>query len=139
MIFYLSPVTYADFTRSQWLTDLSRELPSAQLDGFDVSEDQYPNKAWLPSNISLSHLDITKEIPPNLEGMYDLLHVQLFLCVVQRDGPAAILAQLYKLLSGSSSQSDKAMLISLLQSQGVIFNGSNTTPSLSESCHLILH
>ncbi|MCJ1366387.1 hypothetical protein MMC16_005515 [Acarospora aff. strigata] len=88
----------ADFTCSQWLIDVSRELPSAQLDGFDVSEEQYPSGAWLPSQISLRQLDITKSIPPNLEGSYDLVHVQLFLCVVQKDGPAAILKELYKLL-----------------------------------------
>ena len=80
---------------------MSPELPSAQLDGFDVSEEQYPSKAWLPAHISLSQLDITKDIPPNLEGTYDLVHVQLFLCVVQKDGPAAILRELYKLLSKS--------------------------------------
>lgn len=84
---------------SQWLIDVSPDLPAGQLDGFDVSEEQYPCKAWLPSHVSLSHLDITKQIPPHLEGVYDLVHVQLFLCVVQKDGPAAILKEMYKLLS----------------------------------------
>ena len=96
------PTNHADFARSQWLIDVGHDLPSAQLDGFDVSEEQYPCKAWLPSNISLSALDITKEIPPHLEGVYDLVHVQLFLCVVQKDGPAAILKELWKMLSASS-------------------------------------
>ena len=84
----------ADFACSQWLIDVSRELPLAQLDGFDLSEEQYSSGAWLPSHISLRQLDITKSIPPSLEGMYDLVHVQLFLCVVQKDGPAAILKEL---------------------------------------------
>ncbi|MCJ1457254.1 hypothetical protein MMC28_007621 [Mycoblastus sanguinarius] len=88
----------ADAMSSQWLLDVSRELPSAQLDGFDISEDQYPNKAWLPAHITLRQLDITKPIPPDLEGLYDLVHVQLFLCVVQKDGPANILKELCKLL-----------------------------------------
>ena len=87
---------------SQWLIDISSELPLAQLDGFDISEDQFPCKAWLPSRISLSQLDITENIPQHLEGLYDLVHVQLFLCVVQKDGPAAILNQLVKLLSAFS-------------------------------------
>ena len=125
--------------RSQWLIDISRDLPSAQLDGFDVSEEQYPCKAWLPSDITLSQLDITKEIPSHLEGVYDLVHVQLFLCVVQKDGPAGILKKLYKLLSASSQQSVKAILISPIQSLGGTFNGSNTTRPLSKSCHQILH
>lgn len=105
IVFDVSSINHTDFARSQWLIDVSTELPSAQLHGFDVSEDQYPSKSWLPSQVSLSQLDITKEIPPNLEGTYDLVHVQLFLCVVQKDGPAAILKELYKLLSASFRQS----------------------------------
>ena len=91
----------ANIARSQWLIDVSRDLPSAQLDGFDLSKEQYPCKTWLPSSISLSELDITKEIPIHLEGIYDLVHVQLFLCVVHQDGPTAILKEIYKLLSAS--------------------------------------
>ena len=100
--FIVSPRNHADSARSQWLIDISPDLPSAQLDGFDISEEQYPCKAWLPSHITLSQLDITKEIPLHLEGTYDLVHVQLFLCVVQKEGPAAILKELRKLLSASS-------------------------------------
>ncbi len=135
----VSPLNYADFERSQWLIDVRPELPSAQLDGFDISDDQFPSKAWLPRQISLSQLDITKDIPSDLEGMYDLVHVQLFFCVVQKDGPAAIVEQLYKLLSASSLRSDRVVLISFVQSPEGISNGSSTTQSLSKSCHRILH
>ncbi|MCJ1347139.1 hypothetical protein MMC31_005360 [Peltigera leucophlebia] len=86
----------------QWLIDTTDQIRSSQLDGFDISTDQFPNKAWLPANVSLHQLDITKPIPASLEGLYDLVHVQFFLCVVQRDGPAAILKELYKMLSTSS-------------------------------------
>ena len=89
----VSPLNYADFVRSQWLIDLSPDLPSAQLDGFDVSEDQFPSQDWLPSHVSLSQLDITKDIPSVLHENYDL---------VQKDGPSRIIDQLYKLLSTSS-------------------------------------
>ena len=83
----------------QWLVDVSQEITSAQLDGFDISKDQFPSKAWLPPQISLDELDITKPIPSSLEGKYDLVHVQLFLCVVQKEGPIGILRELFKLLS----------------------------------------
>ena len=135
----VSPLFYADFEHSQWLIDVRPELPSAQLDGFDISDDQFPSKAWLPRQISLSQLDITKEIPSDLEGMYDLVHVQLFFCVVQKDGPADIIEQLYKLLSASFLQSDRVMLISFIQNPEGISNGSNTTQPHSKSCHRILH
>ena len=83
----------------QWLIDVSHEIPSAHLEGFDISKQQFPSKAWLPSQIFLDELDITKQIPSSMEGKYDLVHVQLFLCVVQKDGPMAILKELFKMLS----------------------------------------
>jgi len=84
---------------AQWLIDVSHEIPSAQLDGFDISKAQFPSKAWLPAQISLDELDITKPIPSSLEGKYDVVHLQLFLCVVQKDGPLTILKELSKMLS----------------------------------------
>lgn len=83
----------------QWLIDVSHEIPSAQLDGFDISKDQFPSRTWLPSKISLNELDITKPILSSLEGEYDVVHLQLFLCVVQKDGPLVILKELSKMLS----------------------------------------
>ncbi|KAL8687373.1 MAG: hypothetical protein Q9218_006434 [Villophora microphyllina] len=83
---------------AQWLIDVAHEFPSAELDGFDISGNQFPSSAWLPSNITLTELDITKSIPANLEGQYDLVHVQLFLCVVQKEDPSIILKELFKML-----------------------------------------
>lgn len=89
---------------AQWLIDVNRLLPSAQLDGFDISKDQFPSTAWLPAQISLQELDAMKPIPSSFENKYDIVHVQLFLCVVQRDGPDTILKQWYNMLSVSSSK-----------------------------------
>ena len=83
----------------QWLIDVNREIPSARLAGFDISRHQFPAKEWLPSQVFLDELDITNPIPSSLEGQYDLVHVQLFLCVVQKDGSLGILKQLSKMLS----------------------------------------
>lgn len=86
---------------AQWLIDVSNEMPSAQLDGFDISKDQFPVKSWLPPQISLRELDVTEPIPAHLEGLYDVVHVQLFLCVVGKDNLTNILRGLHKLLSMS--------------------------------------
>ena len=42
-----------------------------------------------------------KPFPSSLENKYDMVHVQLFFCVIQRDGPNNMLKQLYKMLSMS--------------------------------------
>ena len=122
---------------AQWLIDVNRLLPSAHLDGFDISKDQYPNNAWLPAQNSLQELDIMKPIPSSLEDQYDIVHVQLFLCVVQRDGPEHVLKQLYKLLSMSSPDTlslserssrispvgDHFFLLIMIKGQAATFNG----------------
>ena len=84
---------------SIWLVDVNRQLPSVHLDGFDNSIDQFPSKGWLPDNISLSRLDVLKPIPEELKGKYDLVHVRLFLAVVQDDDPTPILRNLMDMLS----------------------------------------
>ena len=82
-----------------WLIDVNRQLPSARLDGFDVSADQYPPKEWLPANLSLKTLDVHKPVPEELKGKYDIVHVRLFLTVVKNDNPLPILENLMEMLS----------------------------------------
>lgn len=88
----------------QWLIDVSHEIPGAQLDGFDISQEQFPSKAWLPPQISLEKLDITRPVPEALHGRYDVVHVQLFLCVARKDNVEDILIELFKMLSKPKSR-----------------------------------
>ena len=84
---------------SIWLVDVNRQLPSVHLDGFDISVDQFPSKEWLPENIALHRLDVLQRIPEELKGKYDLVHVRLFLAVVQDYDPTPILRNLMDMLS----------------------------------------
>ncbi len=82
-----------------WLVDLSRQLPSAHLDGFDISDEQFPPKQWLPAKLSLQTLDVFSPIPDDLVGKYDIVHVRLFVLVVRNDDPTPILRNLTSMLS----------------------------------------
>ena len=84
---------------SIWLIDVNRQLPSVHLDGFDISVDQFPAKEWLPDNITLRRLDVLQPISEELKGKYDLVHVRLFLAVVQNYDPTPILRNLMDMLS----------------------------------------
>ena len=55
----------------QWLIDVSGEISSARLDGFDISRAHFPAKECLPSGIFLNELDIPKPVPFSLEGHED--------------------------------------------------------------------
>lgn len=70
-----------------------------QLDGFDVSGEQFPVPEYLPNNVRLYEQDAMKEPPQELQGQYDVVHVRLFLAVITGEDPGTVLGTCYKLLS----------------------------------------
>lgn len=83
-----------------WLVDLARNLPpSAHIDGFDINLSQCPPKEWLPTNISVHLRDCTAPFPDELNGTYDIVHIQLFHLGVQNNDPEPIVRNLIRLLS----------------------------------------
>lgn len=86
-------------SKSIWLLDLAKCVPaSTRLDGFDISNAGYPQKSWLPSNVTLQEMDASKEPPINLQGKYDVVHIRLFLIVVEDNDPMPFLKHCIKLL-----------------------------------------
>lgn len=85
---------------SIWLIELAEKLPAtAQLEGFDISTAQFPALEWLPQNVTLTKLDILAPIPEELVAKYDIVHVGLFVTVVEEDDPLPILDKLLSMLS----------------------------------------
>ena len=82
-----------------WLVDLAKELPNAQLDGFDVSTAQFPHRKWLPPNVTLRQMDAYGEVPQELVGRYDIVHIGLVVVLVKDGNPGRLLTNLLKLLS----------------------------------------
>lgn len=81
-----------------WLLDLARDLPSAQLDGLDISLAQAPPKQWLPKNVNLRTWNAMNDVPSDLVGQYDLVHVRLLVLVVDNSDPRPMLRNLITLL-----------------------------------------
>ncbi len=92
-------VTIANHQIRIWLLDLARKYPSARLDGYDISNAQFPPTTWIPANTTLTCLDILKPVPEFLRGKYDIVHVGLVVLVVEKDDPFPILDNLLALLS----------------------------------------
>lgn len=70
-----------------WLSELHTSLTkaniSAQLDGFDINPINFPDPAYLPYSVSLKQLDIlTKPLPAELIGVYDIVHIRAFVSIV---------------------------------------------------------
>lgn len=120
-----------------WLIDLARELPSAaQLDGFDIELKQAPPAAWLPENMKMCHFDVfDPNISPDLIERYDVVHVRLFLLVVQRSDPRPILNNIHKLLKpGGWLQWDD---LDTFAHRVVKTDDALSTPALSKLCDVV--
>ena len=83
-----------------WLLDFARRHPgAAQLDGLDISLDQVPDKAWLPSNVSFYLYDIYDEPPDYLVEKYDIINVRHLTLVIKDNDPTVVIRNLLKMLS----------------------------------------
>jgi len=99
-----------------WLCDLAKHAPlSAQLDGFDISGDQFPHSSCLPQNVTLRKLDATTSPPDALCGVYDVVHVRLLFGVIKHNDPTAVLKHCIKLLKPDGYLQWDEMDPSLLQ------------------------
>ena len=88
---------------SIWLAELARELPdSVHLDGFDISDEQYPPSSWYGDNVSLQKLDIFKPVPKELQGRYDVVALRFFMCVASDDNIQVVVDNLCAMLSKSA-------------------------------------
>lgn len=97
--------TTADTAYRIWLLDVARSLPpSTMLDGFDISLAQCPPRGWIPPNVNFKELDIFGEIPSDLQGIYDVVHIRYMVLVVKENNPLPILRNLFKLLSTFAKQ-----------------------------------
>ena len=95
---------YLSYVYRIWIVDTNREFSSAVFDGFDISEDMYPQKVWLPANVLLRTLNIKEPVPAELVGQYDIVNLWLFIDIVDNDDDAKnILSNLKTLLSTISS------------------------------------
>lgn len=85
-----------------WLCDLLRDPAMApytlQLDGLDVDLKNAPVPEWVAPSISLRQWNIFDEVPDDLRGKYDVVHLRLLVLVVQESNPLPIIDKVFQLL-----------------------------------------
>ncbi|CRG89158.1 hypothetical protein PISL3812_06194 [Talaromyces islandicus] len=82
-----------------FLLSLARRLPkSYSFVGFDISDDQFPIPASIPENVSFRVADAMREPPVELWGKFDIVHLRLFFCVVDKNDPLSAFNFCLKLL-----------------------------------------
>lgn len=76
-----------------WLIHVARELPSAQLDGFDIDLTLAPHRLSLSQNTSLRYWNIYNDVPIDMVGKYDFVHVRLLILVVENSDTSRIVSK----------------------------------------------
>jgi hypothetical protein len=75
--------------------------PHVQLHGFDVSTTLFPAQEYLPHNMQLHELDAFGDLPEDLRGKFDVVHVRAFTIVVKGGHPKGLLENMIAMLSKS--------------------------------------
>ncbi|KAJ0114166.1 hypothetical protein J7T55_008001 [Diaporthe amygdali] len=82
-----------------WLLDV-RELaaPTARLEGFDISFDAVPPAETLPSNVKFRHWDVKQDLPEDLVGAFDIVHLRSLSFVLLNSQVPNVVERLFKML-----------------------------------------
>lgn len=72
-------------------------LPSAQVDGFDISDEQF-SPLYGFRNVRLVVHDCFQPFPPEFREQYDIVHARFWLCLVNNPDAPPLLQNLLTLL-----------------------------------------
>ncbi|KAF3404183.1 hypothetical protein DPV78_003382 [Talaromyces pinophilus] len=81
-----------------WPMQLAQNLPHWQIDGFDISGDQYPSAAWVSGNIRLYEHDAFQPFPSEYHGKYDLVNLRFFMTLLNGQNLNRVLQNVMALL-----------------------------------------
>jgi len=82
-----------------WMLGLARETEvQIRIDGLDINLAQAPLKQWLPPNVNLRTWNIFDDVPDDLVGQFDIVHVHLLLLVVENENAGSVVRNTGKLL-----------------------------------------
>ncbi|KAJ5471346.1 hypothetical protein N7530_008703 [Penicillium desertorum] len=96
-----------------WIFDLAKQLPpTVQLDGFDISDDQFPAKDLWPQNVTLGLLDSLADPPSPLYGQYDVVHLRMWASNLRESDTSSLARHVKHLLKpGGYIQWEEADLV----------------------------
>lgn len=86
-----------------WLFDVRESIdPLSHLLGLDISFDAAPPTETLPSNVSFRRWDVNQDLPEDLVGSFDIVHVRFFAFVLMNDQVQPVVERLFRMLSTSA-------------------------------------
>ena len=64
-----------------------------------MSSAQYPSQEWLPNNMSLHVHNAFSPFSQEFLGVYDIVHIQMFITIIEKNDPGPLIRNLMTLLS----------------------------------------
>ncbi|KAL7940783.1 S-adenosyl-L-methionine-dependent methyltransferase [Trichoderma barbatum] len=82
-----------------WLLDVATQVPSTvQLDGFDISDEQFPHKSNVPENVNFRITDALSKVPDDLVGQYDVVHIRFLGPIIKGGDTEGVIQHAIQLL-----------------------------------------
>ncbi|KAL6697092.1 S-adenosyl-L-methionine-dependent methyltransferase [Trichoderma pleuroticola] len=82
-----------------WLLDVATQVPpTVQLDGFDISDGQFPHKSNIPDNVNFRITDALSKVPDDLVEIYDVVHIRYLGPIVKGGNAEPIIQHAMQLL-----------------------------------------
>lgn len=106
-------LTFLDIEFFKCLAYGSGSPPSSvRLDGLDISIESTPPMQWLPANVTFRQWDVHSDVPDDLIGVYDIVHISPLTFVIKNEAIPAVMGRLLKLLSELHTYHLMALLFS---------------------------
>ncbi|KAL8943729.1 MAG: hypothetical protein Q9211_000878 [Gyalolechia sp. 1 TL-2023] len=80
-----------------WLLEAARQFPDIECLGLDISTEQCPPTAWVPSSVKFEAWSFFEEPPCSLRGKFDIVHIRLIGIVIEHD-PMPVIRNIAMLL-----------------------------------------
>ncbi|KAL3467937.1 hypothetical protein BJX64DRAFT_80527 [Aspergillus heterothallicus] len=82
-----------------WALELSTLIPAtARITGYDISDSAFPSKEYWPDNTSFEILDCLGDIPAELQGQFDVVHLRMWALIIRENDPSVLIRNAVKML-----------------------------------------
>ncbi|KAJ5622191.1 hypothetical protein N7528_005423 [Penicillium herquei] len=81
-----------------WALEVASQLPSSSVTAFDIAETHFPRPEFRPSNTKFALLNSLQDVPSELVGQFDVVHLRMWAFVVRNDDPSPLIQNAAKML-----------------------------------------
>ncbi|KAJ5731187.1 uncharacterized protein N7483_005695 [Penicillium malachiteum] len=81
-----------------WALEVANQFPSLRVTAFDIAGTHFPSPEFWPSNAKFALLNSLQDVPSELVGQFDVIHLRMWAFVVRGDDPSPLIQNAAKML-----------------------------------------